>query len=464
MIKNFIINTIRFLTLSSFALFVFSNLAFAAPVVRQTGGANAAAIQTTVDQFRTDLGGVLNPNNGQSFPTGRREINWDGVPNNFAEPNNFPPDFFNNNSPRGVIFNAIEDATGSALNQFAVSANTASGVPVRFGNLNTTYSSIFQTFSPQRLFIARNTHIMEVTFFIPGTNIPAAVKGFGVIFADVDSSTGGNRSLIRVYGPDGRQLSAAAAPVADEGLSFVGISFNAGERIARVVIESGNASLSSTHNDGVSGVDIVAMDDFIYGEPQSIDFASSVAGAVIYGTTPADQPAKFVPGAQFVASGDSGATTVSDSAGLYHFNENLLTGGEYVVTASKTGNVNGITSFDATIVLRCVSAGRSCSLSNIQKIAADADNDGSVSAFDATQILRFVAGGGTSPSTGQVGNWKFDPPDRNYPFLSNSISAENYSAFLIGDVDGDWLSPFSPAEDAKAKQPEKTEAPVNVET
>ena len=55
----------------------------------------------------------------------------------------------------------------------------------------------------------------------------------------------------------------------DNGLSFVGISFNAGERVARVVIESGNAALSATNNDGVDGVDVVAMDDFIYGEPRA---------------------------------------------------------------------------------------------------------------------------------------------------------------------------------------------------
>lgn len=241
----------------------------AAPVVRQFSGANAAAIQAGVDQFRADLGGANNGVGG-TFKTGRREINWDGVPDAFSEPNNFPADFFNVNSPRGVIFNAIESDTGAALNQFAVSANTASGVPVRFGNINASYSAIFQTFSAQRLFIARNTSILEVNFVIPGTKIPATVSGLGAVFADVDSSTGGNRTVMRFYGPDGRQLpGAASAPVADGGLSFVGVSYNAGERIARVVIESGNIGLSATNNDGVNGVDVVAMDDFIYGEPRS---------------------------------------------------------------------------------------------------------------------------------------------------------------------------------------------------
>ncbi len=246
----------------------------AAPVVRQGSGADTAALQAIVDLFRTDLGGSNNGVGG-SFPNGRREINWDGVPDNFSEPNNFPVDFFNVNSPRGVLLNAIEDATGAALNQFAVSATTASGTAVRFGNLNASYSSIFTTFSAQRLFIARNTHILEVNFSIPGTNIPATVSGFGVVFADVDSATGGNRSVIRVYDKNGRQLSAASAPVLNNGLSFVGISFNAGERIARVVIESGNAALSSTNNDGTDGIDVVAMDDFIYGEPRVSQFHTS---------------------------------------------------------------------------------------------------------------------------------------------------------------------------------------------
>jgi hypothetical protein len=257
--------------LSGLVLLSLCNFAMAAPVVRQGSGANAAAIQALVDQFRADLGGVNNGVGG-SFTSGRREINWDAVPDAFAEPNNLPADFFNVNSPRGAIFNSIEDATGAGLNRFAVSSNTASGVPVRFGNINPTYSTIFQTFSPERLFIARNTHLLEITFSIPGTNIPATVRGFGVIFCDVDSTGGGNGSLIRTYDSNGRQLSVASAPALDNGLSFVGISFNAGERVARVVIESGTAALSAANTDGTGGVDVVAMDDFIYGEPRALDF------------------------------------------------------------------------------------------------------------------------------------------------------------------------------------------------
>ena len=71
----------------------------AAPVVRLANGANAAAIRTTVDQFRDDLGG--NNGVGGSFTSGRREINWDDVPDTLSSPFITPGNFYNANSPRG---------------------------------------------------------------------------------------------------------------------------------------------------------------------------------------------------------------------------------------------------------------------------------------------------------------------------------------------------------------------------
>ena len=75
----------------------------AAPVVFEASGASPTDIQATVNTFRAFLG-VLNPNVPGSFPDGRREINWDGVPDAFSAPNNLPANFFNANSPRGVVF------------------------------------------------------------------------------------------------------------------------------------------------------------------------------------------------------------------------------------------------------------------------------------------------------------------------------------------------------------------------
>lgn len=255
--------------LEAFAvLFILNGCCFAAPVVRAATGANAAAIQTTVDQFRSDLGGVNNGVGG-SFITGRREINWDGVPDTFSEPNALPFNFFNVNSPRGVIFHSIANIGGN--HQFRVSASGASGTAVRFGNIDASYSVIFQTFSAEKLFQARFSNEIEVMFFIPGTNIPATVNGFGAVFCDVDS---GN-TFIEYYDPTGTKISGSSLNVASNGLSFLGTSFNAGERVAKVIIRLGNSNLQSGNVDGTNSVDVVAMDDFIYGEPRAMQYHTS---------------------------------------------------------------------------------------------------------------------------------------------------------------------------------------------
>lgn len=262
---------VRLFWLSSFALLVFVNSTSAAAVFRSGNGANPAAIQAIVDQFRTDLG-ALNPNTTQTFAGGRREINWDGVPDAFSAPNFFPANFFNSNSPRGVVFGSPASNTGNDTSNFIVSSTTASGTPVRFGNIDASYSSIFQTFSAERLFTTRNgtdnSNIITIQFFIPGTNIPAGVNGFGAVFCDVDSNV---NAIMRVYGTDGRLLTSPVSVGANNnGLSFLGVSFNAGEKIARVEIIAGNNTLKSGTIDGVNGVDLIALDDFIYGEPHAI--------------------------------------------------------------------------------------------------------------------------------------------------------------------------------------------------
>ena len=99
-------------------------------LVRRAAGAAPADIQATVDLFRTDLG-TLNPNVAGSAGSGRREINWDGVPDALAAPNNLPANFFNVNSPRGVVLST--PGTG-----FQVSAN-AGITPTEFGNIDLSY-------------------------------------------------------------------------------------------------------------------------------------------------------------------------------------------------------------------------------------------------------------------------------------------------------------------------------------
>src|SRR3954464_4896452 len=124
----------------AFALATLSHSALAldhAPTVLASAGSDAVAIRSTVTAFQNLLGPLNAPGqNGDA--AGRREINWDAVPVNFATPNSLPPDFFNRNSVRGAVFSS-ENAGWSS---FQVSTNAADG-PVRFDNVRDGYSNLF---------------------------------------------------------------------------------------------------------------------------------------------------------------------------------------------------------------------------------------------------------------------------------------------------------------------------------
>jgi hypothetical protein len=248
-------------------IFILPSLAYAGAVVRSAFGAAPADIQATVDQFRTDVsagGGVNAPGTGP-FATGRREINWDDVPDDLADPNPFPGDFFNSTSQRGAVLTT----SGTSLLVSADSSNITA-TPVRFSSLNPGYLTNFQTFSPERLFTALGSTIVDVTFFEPASpTTPATVNGFGSVFTDVEIAGG---TTIEYFDAQGQSLGVFPAPVGpDGGLSFLGVSFDAGEQVSGVRITSGNTILGAANNDG-PGTDVVVMDDFIYGEPfQDLD-------------------------------------------------------------------------------------------------------------------------------------------------------------------------------------------------
>jgi hypothetical protein len=237
------------------ALMVLCPTGLAQALEFSASGANAAAIQATVDAFRIDLG-TLNPNVAGSFGTGRREINWDAVPDMFSDPNLLPNNFFNVNSPRGAVFST--PGTG-----VAVSAN-AGVAEVRFGTINPTYPDLFQVFSPQRLFTAIGSNIVDVSFFIPGTTTPALTRGFGAVFTDVDLP--GTTSLM-FFGASNQFLGQSFVPSfpGDQTFSFLGVDFGSPE-VSRVRITNGTAALGPNEN-LPAGLDLVVMDDFIYGEP-----------------------------------------------------------------------------------------------------------------------------------------------------------------------------------------------------
>ena len=253
----------------------------AASVVRSFGGTStSASITAARDQFRLDIGGGTTAGANGSFGGVRREINWDGVPATGSAPNNLPANFFNTTSPRGVVF--ATPGTGFAVSGATTDAGAGQPAAANFGNINANYTATFGIFTAQRLFTSLGSNITDVNFFLAGTTTPAFINAFGAVFTDVD--TVGSTSL-EFFNLSNASLGVFPVPVgtvASLSLSFLGVSFNAGEQIGRVRITSGNAALGAAVNDG-GATDVVAMDDFIYSEPVPEPATISLVGLALLG-------------------------------------------------------------------------------------------------------------------------------------------------------------------------------------
>jgi hypothetical protein len=217
-------------------------------VVRAAGN-----IVQAVGHYRELLGDPNNVGTPGDQKVGRREINWDGVPAGVTNVDNFPVDFFNKNSPRGLVYST--PGTG-----FRVSDNN-------FTDINPTYAQELSFFSQFKTFAPVGTNVTEVQFFVAGSTTPALTTGFGAVFSDVDRP---HSAVIEYLDAHGHRLLVAAAPPgpAHGGLSFIGAVFKS-PIVARVRIFSGSAPLGAGIDDVSSGgpVDVVSLDDFLYGEP-----------------------------------------------------------------------------------------------------------------------------------------------------------------------------------------------------
>lgn len=234
-----------------------------AALVRSATGVDAASVTGALNEFRADLG-TLNGNNPGSLGTGRREINWDGVPDTFSAPNLMPGDFFNANlagRARGVVFST----PGSGVTNSARAVNPTDTLK-DFANINASYEAQFEPFSAQRMFASLDSNVTEVRFFVPGSNTPALSRGFGAIFSDVDAT--GNAHIEYYDAADQLLLSQDVLGTAGNAtFSFLGASFD-NAIVARVKIFSGTHALNADNNDNLlNGVDVAVMDDFVYGEP-----------------------------------------------------------------------------------------------------------------------------------------------------------------------------------------------------
>lgn len=238
-------------------LFLLGNsYAYALPIDFLAAGNNPGDIQSTVNGFRTSLGN-LNGNQPANFTGGRREINWDAVPEAVSSPNAFPGNFFNGSTPgraRGIEFDPTGSTTGFEVSSLA---NPAFGAPGQF-----------QVFSPAKLFRTVGGDEFDIVFFSPADQITHALTtGFGMVYTDADL---GKLPVFEFFDTHGQLLHSLTGQATNSaGLGFMGTVFDSAT-VARIHVTIGD-------NNGL------VMDDFIFGEPTRIPEPGSIALVLIGG-------------------------------------------------------------------------------------------------------------------------------------------------------------------------------------
>lgn len=154
----------------------------------------------------------------------------------------------------------------------------------------------------------------------------------------------------------------------------------------------------------------------------------SVSGWVKYYTENRPVPGVHIT-LEYVFGG--GLDTVTNAKGQYHFAS--LSPGDIRLWAQKNDDVQGITGADALLILKHLAY--LSGLTPGQKFAADVTQDRSVTGADALAVLRYLAFFRTN--IGATGTWVFQP-DSIQASLSGDLVDQNFTAYLLGDVTGDW--------------------------
>jgi hypothetical protein len=146
----------------------------------------------------------------------------------------------------------------------------------------------------------------------------------------------------------------------------------------------------------------------------------------------------------------------SDENGSYEF-LNLGNNVSYVVTSEKTEDIplSTILTYDASQAAQIV-FNILPDISENQRRAADVDQDGNVYMYDASMIARHAVGLDPLPGT-KVGAWQFTPPQQTILSLNSNIEDANFTATVLGDVDGNW----SPSNILKKEQIAKNTYPLS---
>jgi hypothetical protein len=197
--------------------------------------------------------------------TGRREVTWEDETTPvvsldlLASPGGLPGDYFNRVVRAGLHLST--PGTGFTVSQDDDTGTDADPDLERFDDVRTDYA--FSSWVGQRLFAPLGSRIVDVSFFKPGTDVPATVSLFGAIVSGVDRDP--STTSAQAFDEQGNALGAAQSVPrkTTAGLSFIGFRTTAGERIARVRLTLGDAPLGAVE----PAQDVVVLDDVFYDEP-----------------------------------------------------------------------------------------------------------------------------------------------------------------------------------------------------
>jgi hypothetical protein len=222
-----------------------------AVVITATGN-----IQDDIDRFRELLGGPVNTTTG--LTTGRREINWEGVPDSLTG-KSLPLNFFNPTEAGAPVARQRGLSYLAGNGEFRVSNSN-------FTELNPGASGQLAAFSGTKIFANISNSQWPIGFQVAGQTTEASVRGFGAVFTDVDM----DNSTSMEFFNGSRSIGTYFVPPHDatSSFSFLGVYFKNEERITKVLIghkgflKGGQADVSNSGAD-----DLIALDDFLYSEP-----------------------------------------------------------------------------------------------------------------------------------------------------------------------------------------------------
>src|SRR5215213_4302299 len=168
-------------------------------------------ITPRMNEFRTVLG-TLNTTPGAT--SGRREINWDTVADSLLN-KTLPNDFFNSTGVNAVIARQ----RGVLYEGGAVQVSKTG-----FSEINNEAASEFTPFSGTKSFANVTANKWEIGFQVAGQTTSASVKGFGMVFTDVDK----NNSTSLEFFDGTASLGKYFVPAHDNSsaFSFFGIYFD----------------------------------------------------------------------------------------------------------------------------------------------------------------------------------------------------------------------------------------------